>query len=100
VSEYVLGDFVVRLGTVVPGSGQRRGMLLEVEYRPLPTLASAAAVLGEMVELLLPRSLALAAPQLKRAEAALVHYGLVSERASPRHAIAQYLALLRAESML
>ena len=96
----MLGDFALRLGSAVISSGTRRGVFLEIEYRPLASLPDAAAVLGEMAHLVLPQSLAWQDEQITQTPAdALAQYSL-GAAFSARHVLAQYLALLRADAIL
>ena len=99
LAEYYLGDFVIRVGTTMLPSGVRRGVVLEVEYRPLQSLQEATAVLSEMVRLVLPPSIKLEDPQLPRSAQALAPYRLDPAAFSQRHVVAQYLTVLAAEGL-
>ena len=90
---------MLRLGTAVVASGARRGVLLEIEYRPVAALGQASPILLEAVQLALPPGILVQTEQIEMPAKAIEQFALGASF-SARHVVVQYLALLRADGIL
>jgi len=97
--EHLLGDFAVRLGPIVRSSNAKKGLLLEVEYRPAASLAQSLPIIYELLHQILPATVPLAEQQLTEIDRSLQPYKL-GALYSHAHTICQYINTLRADAAI
>ncbi|GJJ78906.1 mediator of RNA polymerase II transcription subunit 20 [Entomortierella parvispora] len=94
-----LGDFIVRVGNIMVGSTSYKGMLIEVEYLPQTSSATASnAILEEFVRLISPPGVNLYSPNML--EYPYDQVGLDPGSWSMLHSGFQYMTLFRRQHIL
>ncbi|XP_078441597.1 TATA-binding related factor (TRF) of subunit 20 of Mediator complex isoform X2 [Wolffia australiana] len=93
--EYQIGDFLLRVGKVVPASSETlRGIMMEVEYLPLSSLEKSRQIMEDFIdiwqEVLSKRSLP---GHFLHLEPSFAEYNL-SDSYSPLHTTVQYAAVV------
>ncbi|KAF9578970.1 hypothetical protein BGW38_004973 [Lunasporangiospora selenospora] len=96
---YDLGDFIVRAGNIMVASTSYKGMLIEVEYLPQTSSATASnAILEEFVRLISPPGVNLFNPQIL--DYPYDQVGLDPKHWSMLHNGFQYMTLFRRQHIL
>ncbi|KAF9198788.1 hypothetical protein BGZ49_000290 [Haplosporangium sp. Z 27] len=94
-----LGDFIVRAGNITVASTSYKGMLIEVEYLPQTSNATASnAILEEFVRLISPPGVTLYSPQML--DYPYEQVGLDPKNWSMLHSGFQYMVLFRRQHIL
>ncbi|KAI1295243.1 hypothetical protein EDD11_007881 [Mortierella claussenii] len=94
-----LGDFIVRAGNIMVASTSYKGMLIEIEYLPQTSSATASnAILEEFVRLISPPGVTLHSPHML--EYPYEQVGLDSKHWSMLHNGFQYMTLFRRQHIL
>ncbi|KAF9930038.1 hypothetical protein FBU30_000951 [Linnemannia zychae] len=96
---YDMGDFIVRAGNIMVASTSYKGMLIEIEYLPQTSSATASnALLEEFVRLISPPGVNLYSPQMF--DYPYEQVGLDSKNWSMLHSGFQYMTLFRRQHIL
>ncbi|KAK3827573.1 MAG: TATA-binding related factor of subunit 20 of mediator complex-domain-containing protein [Benniella sp.] len=96
---YDLGDFIVRAGNILVANSTYKGMLIEIEYLPQTTNATASnAILEEFVKLISPPGVTLYSPQML--DYPYEQVGLDATKWSTLHSGFQYMTLFRRQHIL
>ncbi|KAG0309333.1 hypothetical protein BGZ98_003448 [Dissophora globulifera] len=94
-----LGDFIVRAGNIMVASTTYKGILLEIEYLPQTSSATASnAILEEFVRLISPPNVNLYSPQML--DYPYEQVGLDPKRWSMLHSGFQFITLFRRHHIL
>lgn len=94
-----LGDFIVRAGNIMVASTTYKGILIEIEYLPQTTSATASnAILEEFVKLISPPGVTLYSPQML--DYPYEQVGLDPTNWSTLHSGFQYMTLFRRQYIL
>ncbi|KAG0368766.1 TATA-binding related factor of subunit 20 of mediator complex-domain-containing protein [Gamsiella multidivaricata] len=94
-----LGDFIVRAGNIMVASTSYKGILLEIEYLPQTSSATASnAILEEFVRLISPPGVNLHSPQML--DYPYEQVGLSPKTWSMLHSGFQYMTLFRRQHIL
>ncbi|KAF9167270.1 hypothetical protein BGX21_000152 [Mortierella sp. AD011] len=94
-----LGDFIVRAGNIMVASTSYKGMLIEIEYLPQTSNATASnAILEEFVQLISPPGVTLYSPQML--DYPYEQVGLDPKNWSMLHSGFQYMVLFRRQHIL
>jgi len=92
---YEVGDFTIRAANIILG-GNYKGLLLEVEYRPLSTPNAATPLIEEFVRNIMPANAELS----YQIESDYEKVGLSARVFSPAHTAYQYMTLMRRDGLL
>ncbi|KAK3836912.1 MAG: mediator complex, subunit Med20 [Linnemannia elongata] len=96
---YDLGDFIVRAGNIMVASTSYKGMLIEIEYLPQTSSATASnALLEEFVRLISPPGVNLYSPQMF--DYPYEQVGLDPKNWSMLHSGFQFMTLFRRQHIL
>ncbi|KAF8935410.1 hypothetical protein BGZ58_005018 [Dissophora ornata] len=94
-----LGDFIVRAGNIMVASTTYKGMLIEIEYLPQSSSATASsAILEELVRLISPPGVNLYSPQML--DYPYEQVGLDPKKWSMLHSGFQFITLFRRHHIL
>ncbi|CAG8443097.1 821_t:CDS:2 [Ambispora leptoticha] len=98
---FSVGDFVVRLGNMNVNS-LYKGIMIEIEYRPLSHPYTATPILQEFKDMLLPADAQIAQwiPRATSDDDTFAKVGLSEEVYTTSHTMYQYMQLLKIENLM